>query len=290
MVLEDPKVGPVRLTGRLTEIEPLRDLLIIVHGLGGEAEREYMLEAAADAAEVGLSSLRLNMRGADRMGEDFCHAGLTADLEAALGSPELSACKRIFMLGFSLGGHMVLRFAVESADSRFAAAAAICAPLDLDSAARAIDRPSHWLYRRYLLRSLVEVYAAVAARRAVPAPLEAVRQARTIRQFDALVVAPRHGFRSAEHYYATQSVGHRLRRLPRPAILLHAAEDPIIPSECVAPFVSAATPRLRFVEIAGAGHLAFPAALDLGVPGAVGLGPQVVGWLREHGPGSGGPG
>ncbi|MEE8277927.1 MAG: alpha/beta fold hydrolase [Thermoanaerobaculia bacterium] len=284
-LVEDPVVGALSLTGRLTEVEPGRDLVVIVHGLGGHSERDYVLEAAAAAAAAGLSSLRINLRGADRRGQDFYHAGLTADLEAVLVSPELARFERLSLLGFSLGGHTVLRFAVESDDSRFVAAAAICAPLDLAAAARAIDRPGCWLYRRYVLASLFEIYAAVAARRAVPTPVEKVRRVRKIRQYDDLVVAPRYGFRCAEEYYATQSVGPRLGGLRRPALLLLAAEDPMIPPECVLPFLSASTPQLQFLRVPGAGHLAFPAAFHLGVRAPAGLAPQVLGWLRFQGRG-----
>lgn len=64
------------------------------------------LRRAARVAEAaGLDSLRLNLRGADRMGEDGYHAGLTADLAAALASPELADYRSVGVLGFSLGGH-----------------------------------------------------------------------------------------------------------------------------------------------------------------------------------------
>ena len=109
-----------------------------------------------------------------------------------------------------------------------------------------------------------------------------------IRQFDNLVIAPRYGFRDAEEYYATQSVGPRLGDLRRPALLLSAAEDPMIPPQCVLPFIGAPAPRLQFHRIPGAGHLAFPADLDLGIPAPAGLETQVLGWLRLQGRSSAG--
>ena len=64
--------------------------LLIVHGLGGSAKSPYTAKAAHAAAAAGLSSLRLNLRGADLLGEDYYHAGMTADLAAAIASPELA--------------------------------------------------------------------------------------------------------------------------------------------------------------------------------------------------------
>ena len=59
-------------------------IVIIVHGLGGSATSYYARKAAVAAAEAGLDSLRLNLRGADRGGGDYYHAGLIEDLAAAI--------------------------------------------------------------------------------------------------------------------------------------------------------------------------------------------------------------
>src|SRR6185436_15956713 len=103
-VVQDPQVGPVRLTGRLREL-PGDELLVLVHGLGGSSTSVYMLQGAEAAEAAGLSCLRVNLRGADRLGEDFYHAGLTADLHGAVASPEVARYRRIYVLGYSLGGH-----------------------------------------------------------------------------------------------------------------------------------------------------------------------------------------
>ena len=57
--------------------------------------------------------MRFNMRGADRSGEDVYHAGTTEDLRAMLRSPALARFRRIHVIGFSLGGHILIRWATE---------------------------------------------------------------------------------------------------------------------------------------------------------------------------------
>jgi predicted alpha/beta-fold hydrolase len=174
--LEDPKVGTVRLSGRLRETPGSEEILVLVHGLGGGAESHYLRGAVAAAEAAGISSLRVNLRGSDRRGEDIFHAGLTADLHAALASAELRGYRRVYALGYSLGGHLALRLGTEPGDPRLAAVAAICSPLDLALAQREIDSPRRWIYRRYLMNGLYAIYAAVAARHsmtpAVPLPVE----------------------------------------------------------------------------------------------------------------------
>ena len=174
--VDDPALGPVRLSGWLHHPPGARDLLVVVHGLGGCSESSYAVRAARVSVASGVACLRFNLRGADRSGEDYYHAGLTDDLGAALASPELAGYRNVSLLGFSLGGHVALRYATEGPDPRLRGVAAVCAPLDLAAGGRLIDRPAFWPYRRYLFRSLVEIYGAVARRRPVPLPVEAARR------------------------------------------------------------------------------------------------------------------
>jgi predicted alpha/beta-fold hydrolase len=274
-------VGPVRISGQFTELDEDGPLLLVVHGLGGHSESTYAVRAAASAVAARLSCLRINLRGADRRGEDVYHAGLTADLHAAVASPELARFQQILVLGYSLGGHVGLRFAVETSDPRVRAATAVCSPLLLAPGARAIDSPAGWLYRRYLLANLVECYEKVAARRPVPAPLAEVRRLRKIEHFDDLVVAPRHGFADAQDYYAQASVGTVLDGLSRPALLVVSESDPMVPPAAVRPVLDGRPPlEVKWVEEGG--HLGFDSQLDLGIEGEKGLEGQVLAWMTRH--------
>jgi predicted alpha/beta-fold hydrolase len=283
VTVHDPKMGPVRLSGRLRALPGARSLLLVVHGLGGAVENFYAVAAARAAEAAGVSSLRLALRGADRRGEDFYHAGLTADLEAAIGSPELSSVSSIHVVGYSLGGHVVLRYAALNPDPRVRSVAAVCAPLDLDAGARAIDAPERFVYRRHILLALLEIYAEVAARRPVPIPLAEARKIRTIREWDRRTVAPRHGFRDAEHYYASVSVAPLLDRIGIPALYVFAENDPMVPSSIIRPvlFGAGQSAEVRWIERGG--HIGFPDDLDLGVGAPLGLPHQIVAWLLRRG-------
>ena len=285
--LDDPAIGPLTITGALALQPGARALALLVHGLGGSIASSYLLSAAAAAADAGLSSLRLNLRGSDRRGGDYYHAGLTDDLRAALASPEVAAASQGVLLGYSLGGHVVLRYLTEDGvDSRVAAAAAVCAPLDLDAGARAIDAPGRWLYRRYLLNHLGEIYREVARTRPVPIPPSRLRDVRTLREFDRLVIAPRFGFRDAEDYYARASVGPRLALLARPALLVASRHDPMVPAATLVTSLAAAPPQLSVRWADRGGHVGLPPDLDLELdlePGAPrGVAAQALAWLRRE--------
>ena len=145
--------------------------------------------------------------------------------------------------------------------------------------------PERWIYRRHVLSGLKAMYAAVVRRRpggALPS-LAVARAIDRIRAWDDCIVAPRFGFRSAEHYYAEVSVAHRLACLVRPALLVAATFDPMIPPETVRPALAGEHALLDVRWIHEGGHVGFPASFDLGLGGETGLEPQVVRWLRKAG-------
>lgn len=282
--LRDPALGDVTLHGALHHAagEPSREVVVLVHGLGGAIDSHYIVRAAQAAAAAGVDALRLGLRGSDRSGEDLYHAALTADLEAAVASPALAAYARVYVLGFSLGGHLTLAYALGPGDPRVVAVASVCAPLDLRAGCAAIDRPRAAVYRGHVLASLKDNYAAMAARRPVPTPWSTVRRVTTIRAWDRVAVVPRHGFVSVDDYYARASVGPRLRELKVPALVLSARGDPMVPAFTNAPHVGALPGHVvhRFVDQGG--HVAFPGGLDLGLAPARGLEAQVLAWLRRQ--------
>jgi predicted alpha/beta-fold hydrolase len=280
--LDDPAIGPLTLHGSLRDRPDSDACLIVVHGMGGSVDAHYCIFAARAAEQLGVSCLRLSLRGADRQGEDFYHAGLTDDLVAAVASPALARYRRLYVLGYSLGGHMTLRYGLQLSDSRVRALAAVCAPLDLELSAQAIDRTRVFLYRHYLLRGLKEIYGAVAQRRKVPTELAAARAIRTLRHWDNATVVPRFGFQSAEHYYATVSVGPRLRELAIPTMLVQVEPDPMVPLFTYERHLHGLNSATVLHRLNVGGHVGFPARLALGDAAPAQLETRVVEWLLSH--------
>lgn len=280
--LEDPEVGEVCLNGRLATASESGDLVVLVHGLGGCIDSRYMAYAARSAHHLGLATLRLNLRGADRGGGDLYHAGLSSDLEVALGSPALDRFERILVLGFSLGGHLAMRLATHCRDPRLAAVAAVCSPIDLACTVDDFDLPHRWLYRKYILSSLCGMAATLDAHPTLDVTVEELSALRSIRDFDRLLVVRRFGFADTQDYYEQSGVVHRLAGLQIPALLIAAEGDPMVSARSVRFGLerageSASGLTVRWVDRGG--HVGFPPDLDLGLETPKGLEGQVLGWL-----------
>ena len=102
---------------------------------------------------------------------------------------------------------------------------------------------------------------------------------RSIREWDALAVAPRFGFASAEEYYQRASVAPRLHEISTPTWIVVGGRDPMVPPWTVRPALERVSPTTEVTWTARGGHVGFPADLDLGRRGERGLAPQVVSWL-----------
>ncbi|MSR23360.1 MAG: alpha/beta fold hydrolase [Gemmatimonadetes bacterium] len=142
----------------------------------------------------------------------------------------------IGVIGFSLGGNVLLRFlGAREAEARFlGACVAISVPFDLEAGARMLEETrAGRFYGNYFLRSLK---GKARAKQRILAPvvdLARVLGARTIREFDEAATAPLHGFPSAEEYYREASSAPVVSRVRVPTLILHAADDPFLPPEAI---------------------------------------------------------
>lgn len=250
--------------------DTMRPLVVLVHGLGGDETSVYMQATAAYLLGRGHPVLRLDLRGAGPSRERCrfqYHAGKTSDLRGALSSlvaqqPALAA-RGIGLVGYSLGGNLVLKLAGEgTGELPVSAVVSVSAPIDLAAASRRFMAPRNRLYHWHMMRKLRRE-ATVPGAELAAREREAVLGARTLYEFDDRFVAPRAGFASADEYYARCSARGFLGAIELPTLALHALDDPWISAR---PYLEekwegAAKPLLA----AGGGHVGFHASGPEGV-------------------------
>jgi predicted alpha/beta-fold hydrolase len=253
-----------RLAARLERPPPNgreRPLAVLIHGLGGCEESSYLAVSAAALRARGHPVLRLNLRGAGPSGP-LCrlhyHAGRIEDLRDALASlPAPLGQAGFVLLGFSLGGNLVLKFLAEyGRELPVRAAAAVSAPIDLAAAARRFLAPRNRFYQWHMLRGLKREAEGDGGKLSAR-ERAAVRGARTLWEFDDRFVAPRNGWASAEAYYAASMALPRLPEIRVPTLLVHALDDPWIPPDAYLGFPWRRHPALTALLPARGGHVGF---------------------------------
>lgn len=230
----------VSLVARVTEAPAggSSRALVLVHGMGGSDRSTYILATAHHALARGWSVVRVNMRGSGDE-EAFCprlhNAGLSSDLAAVLRAVA-GRFDRIAVAGFSLGGHLAALALARHHDdlpANLVGTAAVSPPLDLAACASAVAQPGNEIYQRYFMDGLSAAYSRIQSGRPDLYAAGRDRGLRTIYEFDEAITAPYGGYRSAAHYYETNSAGPALVRVRRPLLLLAAKDDPVIPPEGV---------------------------------------------------------
>jgi hypothetical protein len=251
-----------------------RRTAVLVHGLGGSTESAYLRRATRALFDAGHHVVGLDLRGAG-MGAPratrLYHAGIEPDVRAALEHIGRDPRVRdLWLIGFSLGGQVSLLSASVWGDAPppgLRGVIAVCPPLDLAAASRRIEAPRARPYLRYVMRSLVGGAVALKQRRpeALAASERELRGLRTIRAYDELVIAPMHGFSSADAYYAACSSGPRLGDVRIEAHVIAAEDDPMVPADTLKPWLDRASGSVNAIWSARGGHLGFVSRLGEGV-------------------------
>ena len=243
--------------------------LVLLHGLEGSSDAQYVLGTGGKAWAAGMSVVRMNMRncgGTERLGPTLYHSGLSSDLGAVVR--ELIAQDQlpcIFLAGFSMGGNITLKLAGEwggEAPPEVRAVAAVSPAIDLAACADALHRPGNRLYEWNFLWGLKRRMRAKA--RLFPGRYQTDGLARlnSVRDFDDQVTARYCGFTGADDYYARSSAANVVERIARPTLILHSLDDPFVPLIPATRAKLLANPRVHLVETAAGGHCAFLAAAN----------------------------
>jgi predicted alpha/beta-fold hydrolase len=241
--------------------QPGDRIVLLVHGLGGSHASGYMKRMAGRLLPHGLRVIRLDLRGCGRgmaLARRPYHGGCSHDVRAAaLAIHQWSPASPLILIGFSLGGNIVLKLAGEArADPlpNLERVAAISAPIDMTRCAALLAQPRNRLYELHYVRDLVR---QVRQRQQIrpDEPRIVFPRPMTMRRFDDLYTAPRWGFDDALDYYRSASSVGLIPRIAVPAFILTARDDPFV---AVEPFEKLAGPRhIEVTILARGGHLGF---------------------------------
>jgi hypothetical protein len=276
----DPADGSRVLCHCHWQAEPDRSArltLVLVHGLEGSSDSRYIQGITARAWAAGCNIVRMNMRtcgGTEALTPTLYHSGLSGDVGVVVRHyAGQFSLKRVVLVGYSMGGNLVLKLAGEWGNGGpqsaicagwggnrppLSAVAAVCPAIDLAPGADALHQPLNRGYEWRFLRGLLARYTRKAKLfPGIYATRKAIGPIHSIRQFDDKIVARYWGFRDADDYYDRAASARVVDKIAVPTLILHAQDDPFIRllPETRAKILS--NPHITFVETRHGGHCAY---------------------------------
>lgn len=260
-----------------------KPVAVMVHGLGGSHRSGHVLRVTRLLLPRGVRVVRLDQRGCGRslpLCRRTYHAGSSDDLRVVLDLIQRWApTSPIYLIGFSLGGNIVLKLAGEVGQHpvpNLARVASVAPPVDLERCAWLLSQPRNRMYEKHFLREMI---SQAKHRRVYFPDLPPVRFPRrtTLREFDELYTAPTCGFADALDYYRRAAALPHIGGIQVPTLVLTARDDPFI---CPDAWTRVTVPACVDVRVLNhGGHLGF-----LGWDGFGGIRwgeSRVVDWLTR---------
>ncbi len=216
--------------------EDQNPIVLCLHGFEGSSEAKYIKGLLHGVSQMGWRGVALNFRscsGEMNRQPRFYHSGETSDLDGVIRR----LCERwpnspLFVVGFSLGGSVLLRWLGEGgveAASLIQAAAAISVPYDLGISARRIDTGLMRVYGQNFLKTLKQKMIEKAVLYPTLIDPVLVSGIRSYLEFENRAFAPLHGFKDAADYWRQCSAKYFLEGISCPTLILHSEDDPFLP-------------------------------------------------------------
>lgn len=244
--------------------DPRRPVLLLLHGLEGDAAAPYIrglggLFAAEDWTVVAIEQRTCG--GEMNRQPRVYHMGVTDDLDFVVRRlveryPERPLC----LAGFSMGGNQIAKWLGEQGSAvpdAVVAAAAVSAPFDIVISEPYLQSALGGLYVKNFLRTLIP--KALAKERQFPGCIDRRKTmlAWDFPAYDTHVTAVLHGFTDAQDYYRRASCGRTLGEVRRPLLLLSSADDPFNPPQTLPHRIAADSDYIHGLFVDTGGHVGF---------------------------------
>ncbi len=251
--------------GDFLELDWIRNghdqLMILCHGLEGNSRSHYVQQMAQHFSVLGWDILATHARSCGREMNRLpvlYHGGSTNDVDAVV-TKYAAKYNSVVLVGFSLGGNMLLNFAARhKTPANLKAIATFSVPCDLQRSEQQIDRWINRIYAKEFLAKLKKKVCKLEVQHPGIFDINALAEMKTIQAFSANFTAPFSGFNSLDDFYASGSCLNSLTEIRVPTLIVNAQNDPFL-SDTSYPTALASKSDQLFLEIPKrGGHSAFP--------------------------------
>tara|TARA_R110002050_G_scaffold299733_2_gene466195 strand:- start:36982 stop:37944 length:963 start_codon:yes stop_codon:yes gene_type:complete len=243
--------------------EKTKKVIILLHGLEGNAQRPYMTGTAKFFNKNKVDAVCVNFRGCSgtpNLKFRSYHSGATEDLEAVIAHIlSTKDYSEIYIKGISLGGNMVLKYLGERdhVPSQIKAVVAVSVPCSLAGSAKKLHSFENSLYHDRFKKHLVDRLKIKQQQFSDMLSLEAVNSIKTLYDFDNVYTSKAHGFKNASDYYEKCSCLQFLPNIKTPSLIVNALNDSFLSHECYPVKQAKANPNLYLEMPKYGGHVGF---------------------------------
>ena len=237
--------------------------ILILHGLEGCARSNYVQDLMRQLGSLGWRAVVMQYRNCgekpNRLAQSY-HAMRWQELDWTVenlrgrfpGAP-------IGVVGFSIGGSILLNWLGQNEIKHIATACAISVPYKLAPCADRLNQGFSKIYQTYLMgrlkRSAVRKGDLLKDALGL-SDLSQINKLNTLWEFDDLLTAPLHGFKNVHDYYEKASCRQYLKSVQVPTLLVHALDDPFMVPEVV-PQASELSGLIQTAFVPVGGHVGF---------------------------------
>ena len=222
------------------QINSTTPIITLFHGLAGSYKSPYIQGLMSEAKKNGFATVLMHFRGCsgkENILPRSYHSGDSGDALSWINTLSLRyPNSKLFGVGYSLGGNMLLKLLGEAGEkSPLNAAVSVSAPLQLDVCADAMNRGFSKFYQHILLKdlnlSLEKKFDKHDMKKFITIEKKDIKSLKTFWEFDGAYTAPVHGFSSALDYYTRCSSKQFLKSIVTPTLIIHAKDDPFMTQE-----------------------------------------------------------
>jgi len=219
---------------------PSRRIVLLIHGLEASSNSSYIRGMTKALSEKRFSVAAMNLRGCSgEMNQQLraYHSGATDDVDTVVNHIlKSNACDELMLIGFSLGGNLVLKYLGEKGTTlphQIKKAVTVSVPCSLAACADKLDQRVSFIYRNRFLKTLKQKAASRIHSHQFKQTEEKILSAKTLREYDDYFTAPLFGFKDASDYYRQCSSAQFIKHISVPTLILTSQDDPFFTADCL---------------------------------------------------------
>ena len=218
--------------------EKTKKLIILLHGLEGNAQRSYITGTAKLFIDNGIDAVCVNFRGCSgepNLKYRSYHSGATDDLEDVINHiVSTKHYSEICIKGVSLGGNLALKYLGERSiiPKQIKAVIGVSVPCSLLGSAKELHRFKNILFHDRFKKYLVNRLKLKQKQFTDILSIEEIKSIKTLTDFDEVYTSKAHGFIDALDYYKKSSCLQFLSNIKTPTLIINALNDSFLSPEC----------------------------------------------------------